>query len=223
MLMSLPGDAEGPASGARRPQAGDVRIEARRAKTWRAFGQGLVHESRPPKGARLQVVVPSITSRWLSRKGWITVHANSIPVIYESRSNPATLGFWHPASTVVLLRCRWISQPAADYYEPPISLDELLNIRAPHIWIVKVEGESMRDAGIFTGTRLIIDRTVTACSGHIVMAYVDNQPLVKRLAKSPAGWTLESANPAYKSVTPDEYSTVEVFDVVTWSLSPHEL
>ncbi|MBW1246666.1 S24 family peptidase [Pseudomonas tolaasii] len=113
--------------------------------------------------------------------------------------------------------------PAADYYEPPISLDELLNIRAPHIWIVKVEGESMRDAGIFTGTRLIIDRTVTACSGHIVMAYVDNQPLVKRLAKSPAGWTLESANPAYKSVTPDEYSTVEVFGVVTWSLSPHEL
>lgn len=105
--------------------------------------------------------------------------------------------------------------PAADYYEPPISLDELLNIRAPHIWIVKVEGESMRDAGIFTGTRLIIDRTVTACSGHIVMAYVDNQPVVKRLAKSAAGWTLESANPTYKAVTPDEYSTVEVFGVVT--------
>jgi len=42
------------ASGARRPKAGDVRIEARRAKTWRAFGQGLVHESRPPKGARME-------------------------------------------------------------------------------------------------------------------------------------------------------------------------
>ncbi len=27
-------------------------MEARRAKTWRAFGQGLVHDSRPPKGAR---------------------------------------------------------------------------------------------------------------------------------------------------------------------------
>ncbi|SEB30701.1 hypothetical protein SAMN04490185_0028 [Pseudomonas frederiksbergensis] len=40
------------ASGARRPKAGGVRMEARRAKTWRAFGQGLVHDSRPPKGAR---------------------------------------------------------------------------------------------------------------------------------------------------------------------------
>ena len=46
------------ASGARRPKAGDVRIEARRAKTWRALGQGLVHESRPPKGARMR--------RWVS-------------------------------------------------------------------------------------------------------------------------------------------------------------
>lgn len=115
------------------------------------------------------------------------------------------------------------TSPSADYYEPPISLDELLNIRAPHIWIVKVEGESISDAGIFTGTRLVIDRDVTACSGHIVMAYVDNQPLVKRLAKSSGGWLLESANPAYKAITPDEYSTIEVFGVVTWSLSSHEL
>lgn len=27
-------------------------MEARRAKTRRAFGRGLVHDSRPPKGAR---------------------------------------------------------------------------------------------------------------------------------------------------------------------------
>ncbi len=40
------------ASGARRPEAGGVRMEARRAKTRRAFGRGLVHDSRPPKGAR---------------------------------------------------------------------------------------------------------------------------------------------------------------------------
>jgi len=41
---------ERPASGARRPKAGGVRMEARRAKTRRAFGRGLVHDSRPPYG-----------------------------------------------------------------------------------------------------------------------------------------------------------------------------
>ncbi|MEZ2726743.1 LexA family protein [Pseudomonas putida] len=111
--------------------------------------------------------------------------------------------------------------PAADYYEPPLSLDELMNIRAPHVWIVQVEGDSMRDAGIFDGSRLVVDRSITPCAGHIVLAYVDNQPLVKRLAKSPAGWILESANPAYKSIAPSEYGTIEVFGVVTWNLTPH--
>lgn len=111
--------------------------------------------------------------------------------------------------------------PAADYYEPPLSLDELMNIRAPHVWIVQVEGDSMRDAGIFDGSRLVVDRSITPSSGHIVLAYVDNQPLVKRLARSPAGWILESANPAYKSIAPSEYGTIEVFGVVTWDLTQH--
>jgi len=113
--------------------------------------------------------------------------------------------------------------PAADYWEPPISLDDLLNIRAPHVWIVQVEGDSMRDVGIYDGSRLVVDRAISPCSGHIVLAYVDNQPLVKRLAKSPSGWLLESANPSYPSITPNEYGAVEVFGVVTWCLTPHAL
>lgn len=111
--------------------------------------------------------------------------------------------------------------PAADYYEPPLSLDELMNIRAPHVWLVEVEGDSMRDVGIFHGTRLVVDRSITPCSGHIVLAYVDNQPLVKRLAKSPTGWLLESENPAYRTIRPEEYSAIEVFGVVTWDLTQH--
>ncbi len=113
--------------------------------------------------------------------------------------------------------------PAADYYEPPISLDDLLNVRAPHVWIVQVEGDSMNGAGIFDGSRLVIDRAISPSDGHIVLAYVDNQPLVKRLAKSPTGWMLESANPNYPTITQDQYASMEVFGVVTWSLTPHAL
>lgn len=111
--------------------------------------------------------------------------------------------------------------PAADYYLPPISLDELLNIRAAHVWVVRVEGESMRDAGISDGSRLVIDRAITPCPGHIVLAYVDNQPLVKRLAKSENGWRLDSENPDYPSIQPDKYDTIEIFGVVTWCLTSH--
>ncbi|OAS07789.1 UV resistance protein [Pseudomonas putida] len=111
--------------------------------------------------------------------------------------------------------------PAADYYEPPLSLDERLNIRAPHVWLVQVEGDSMRDAGIFDGSLLVVDRSITPSAGHIVLAYVDNQPLVKRLARSPAGWLLESANPDYPTIPPSQYDSIEVFGVVVWSVTPH--
>lgn len=111
--------------------------------------------------------------------------------------------------------------PAADYYEPPLSLDERLNIRAPHVWLVQVEGDSMRDAGIFDGSLLVVDRSITPSAGHIVLAYVDNQPLVKRLAKSPTGWLLESANPDYPTIPPSQYDSIEVFGVVVWSVTPH--
>lgn len=113
--------------------------------------------------------------------------------------------------------------PAADYYERPISLDELMQITAPHVYLVRVEGESMRDAGIFDGSRLVVDRAITPSAGHIVLAYVDNQPVVKRLARTPAGLVLESANPDYPVIDPATHDTVEVFGVVTWCLTPHAL
>lgn len=113
--------------------------------------------------------------------------------------------------------------PAADFYEPPISLDDLLNIRAPHVWIVQLEGDSMSGAGLFDGSRLVVDRSITPCSGHIVLAYVDNQPVVKRLERSLAGWHLVSEHPDYKPVAPSEYDAIEIFGVVTWCLTPHAI
>ena len=33
--------------------------------------------------------------------------------------------------------------PAADHLETEISLDQLLNIRAPHVYLVSIDGDSM--------------------------------------------------------------------------------
>jgi len=41
--------------------------------------------------------------------------------------------------------------PAADHIEKHISLDELFDIRAPHVYLVKIDGDSMQGAGIFSG------------------------------------------------------------------------
>jgi DNA polymerase V len=36
--------------------------------------------------------------------------------------------------------------PAADHYEAPISLDDLVDLRAPHVWFGEAEGDSMSPA-----------------------------------------------------------------------------
>lgn len=41
--------------------------------------------------------------------------------------------------------------PAADHVEKHISLDQALNIRAAHVYLVTIDGDSMQDAGIFPG------------------------------------------------------------------------
>ncbi|MCU9545906.1 S24 family peptidase, partial [Pseudomonas mosselii] len=88
--------------------------------------------------------------------------------------------------------------PAADHYEPPISLDELVDLRAPHVFLAEAEGDSMAPAAILTRTKLIVDRARTPHPGHIVVPYVDNQPVVKRLDKKVDGTLfLSSDNPNY--------------------------
>lgn len=52
--------------------------------------------------------------------------------------------------------------PAADHLEQHISIDELLDIRAPHIYLVRIEGHSMEGAGIFDGDMALVDRSITA-------------------------------------------------------------
>lgn len=41
--------------------------------------------------------------------------------------------------------------PAADHIEQAISLDEVLNVRAPHVYLASIDGDSMQGIEIFQG------------------------------------------------------------------------
>ena len=65
---------------------------------------------------------------------------------------------------------------------------------------LKVEGDSMIDAGINTGDYVIIKKTNIAESGKIVVALIDNHDAtLKRMRKKGPTVALESANPAYET------------------------
>lgn len=65
---------------------------------------------------------------------------------------------------------------------------------------LKVEGDSMINAGINTGDYVIIKKTNIAESGKIVVALIDDhETTLKRMRKKGPSIALESANPAYET------------------------
>jgi DNA polymerase V len=109
--------------------------------------------------------------------------------------------------------------PAENFSEPPLSLDELVRIREPSTFLVKAEGESMLEAGIFSGDVLIVVRGQDARSGDIIVARLGAEFTVKELEITATQTVrLLPANPLHQPIVLDEADELEVWGVVTWNL-----
>jgi repressor LexA len=79
----------------------------------------------------------------------------------------------------------------------PPSLEENKN---DDFFALKVEGDSMTNAGINDGDLVIIKKTNIADNGKIVVALIDNhEATLKRIRKKSNTIALESANPKYET------------------------
>ncbi|MEB2855525.1 S24 family peptidase [Pseudomonas atacamensis] len=114
-----------------------------------------------------------------------------------------------------------IPSPAADHIEVPISLDEVLNIRAPHVYLVSLSGESMQGAGIYEGDLAIVDRSIEPAHGHIVIALLNNDPVCKRLCLRGRDVILMSENPKYPPRYILQGDELAIWGVITSSVRSH--
>lgn len=103
--------------------------------------------------------------------------------------------------------------PAEETELDRITLDEWLVGNRNASFMLKVKGESMRDAGIRSGDYVIAERTDKAKEGQIVIAEVDGAWTMKYLRKDARGFYLEPANTAFKTIRPKE--TLSISAVVT--------
>ncbi|MFC6673248.1 translesion error-prone DNA polymerase V autoproteolytic subunit [Marinobacterium aestuariivivens] len=104
--------------------------------------------------------------------------------------------------------------PAQDYIECSLDLNELCIKRPAATFFVRAEGESMVEAGIFSGDILIVDRSLNPVHGDIVIASVDGEFTVKRLSLRPS-LRLEASNTLYSPIELSDESELEIFGVVT--------
>jgi DNA polymerase V len=158
-------------------------------------------------------VVDFLQARWRLRDGSLMPEGVAQPVIDPIRlylplfSNRIPAGF---------------PSPADDHIEDRIDLNEELIRNPPATFMIRVEGNSMIDANIFEGDILIVDRSIEARDGHVIVAVVDGKFTVKRLSIKHNKVRLmpENPAPAYKPIEFQDGQELIVWGVVTNVIHP---
>lgn len=105
--------------------------------------------------------------------------------------------------------------PAADYAKKNIDLNELLITHPAGTYFLRVSGTSMIDANISDGDVVIVDSSLHASEGNIVIASIDGEFTVKQLQKNPFP-ALIPMNPEFPPIPIPAGSEFNLFGVVTY-------
>ena len=111
---------------------------------------------------------------------------------------------------------------ADDYMERGVDLNEQLIRNKPSTYFMRMSGDAMTGAGIYSGDTLIIDRSLKAASGKIVVATLNGDMVVRRLEKTFNKLRLLPESPGVSAIEVDPSSNdFSVWGVVTYVI--HQL
>lgn len=107
---------------------------------------------------------------------------------------------------------------ADDYMERGIDLNEQLIKNKPATFFFRMNSDAMIGAGIKRGDILIVDRSLPAANGKIIIASCNGELLVRRLQQTAAGSWLQPANKTYTPLPVNEQFSCNVWGVVTYNI-----
>ena len=96
---------------------------------------------------------------------------------------------------------------AAENLEGYLALPEDL-FTGPELFMLRVQGDSMIDAGIFDHDYVIVNQQETADDGEIVVALLDDEATVKRLFRRPDFVELRPENPTMEPIRATDVSVL---------------
>lgn len=111
--------------------------------------------------------------------------------------------------------------PAEDYVEGRIDLNRDLIKHPLATFYIKVEGDSMINAGIHPGSLLVVDRAVEVHEGHIVVARINDELCVKRYCVEDGLIYLMPENELFQPILITEAMDFEIWGRVMYSIQPH--
>ncbi|ANB72538.1 LexA family transcriptional regulator [Paraburkholderia phytofirmans OLGA172] len=145
--------------------------------------------------------------RALARKGVIELAAGAsrgIRLLAGPEDSPYQ--FTLPHASIMQLSLPLIGRVAAgspilaqEHISQHYACDPALFSSKPD-YLLKVRGLSMRDAGIFDGDLLAVQKKSEAKDGQIIIARLGDEVTVKRLKRRPNGIELIAENPDYDNI-----------------------
>lgn len=110
--------------------------------------------------------------------------------------------------------------PARGYMEDPLDLNDLCVRRPAATFLMQATGNAMTGAGIFDGDVLVVDRSLKARHGSLVIAELAGEHIVRRLQLKPRQGLLPE-NEEYQPIWLDDEVPAHVYGVVTWTVRNH--
>jgi len=105
--------------------------------------------------------------------------------------------------------------PAADFIDISIDLNKHLIKHPSATFYARAKGDSMKDAGIFDGDLLIVDKSIDPLDGKIAICYIDGEFTVKRIKKENDEVWLMPANAQYQPIKMREGNDLTIWGIVT--------
>ncbi|MBD9629725.1 MULTISPECIES: LexA family protein [Pseudomonadaceae] len=95
----------------------------------------------------------------------------------------------------------------------------MAGVAALHTYIVRACGEGMTQAGIHDCDLLLVDRSELAAPGEIVVAALNGEALIRRLAIVDGSFALQAASDEYPTLKVEEGDELSIWGVVRQRLS----
>ena len=108
--------------------------------------------------------------------------------------------------------------PADDYTEENIDLNEHLISNPFSTFFLRVKGDSMINAGIKDRDLIIVDKSLIAKPGNIIIAMIDGEFTIKRLSIKNDELYLKAENNNYPDFRFKNHIDVQIWGVVIYSI-----
>ena len=172
----------------RKRTASPAKASAPKRAVGRPLGSGKYGE--PTKAVRFPISLVDQIDSFIERRGYV----------FRLYSDQIQAGFPSPAEDEVPFE--------------PYDLGAKLIPNPQSTFFIRVTGESMRDAGIFPDDVLIVDRSLDAHNGDVVVAAVNGEFTVKRLFKTRNRVELRPENKKFRPIVIEGDAELVVWGVV---------